>query len=140
MPTLVTIEVFTNPVEAHLAKGRLEAEGIPAWIAHEHHIWANWSLSQALGGVKVQVQAEQEAQGRTILQQHLAGEYEASLQQEFPDTEPEGCPHCGSKAIQHSIPPAMLLLLILTLGVVGVIFPVRKARHRCHGCGHRWHL
>lgn len=30
MPSLVAIESFTTPWEAHIARGRLEAEGIPA--------------------------------------------------------------------------------------------------------------
>ena len=55
MAEFVTIASFTSPLEAHMARGRLEAEGIPAFIAHENHIWAEWFLSNALGGVKVQV-------------------------------------------------------------------------------------
>ncbi len=52
---LKTAATFTNPIEAHIVRGRLECEDIAAFVAHEHHIWAKWSLSHALGGVKVQV-------------------------------------------------------------------------------------
>ena len=42
-------------MEAHIFRLRLEAEGIFAVVAHEHHVWANWPYAMALGGVKVQV-------------------------------------------------------------------------------------
>ena len=35
---LVTIATFTNPLEAHIVRGRLQAEGIETYVAHEHHI------------------------------------------------------------------------------------------------------
>lgn len=48
---LVTIERCTDPIQAHTLLGRLEAEGIRAFVAHEHHVWANWFMSDALQGV-----------------------------------------------------------------------------------------
>lgn len=38
MAKLVTVDSFTDAVEAYIAKGRLEAEGIPTFIANENHI------------------------------------------------------------------------------------------------------
>ena len=52
---LVTVGSYTDPIQAHIAGGRLESEGIPVVIADEHLIWGNWMLSNALGGVKLQV-------------------------------------------------------------------------------------
>ena len=46
MPELVTIERFTTPWEAHVSRGLLESEGIPASLADEHQIWANGTLSK----------------------------------------------------------------------------------------------
>ena len=39
--------------------GLLQAEGITAFVAHEHHIGNNWPLSTALGWTKVQVLPEE---------------------------------------------------------------------------------
>ena len=55
---LITVATFTDPLEAHIVRGRLEAEHIECFVMHEHHIWANWFLSTALGGVKLQVRPE----------------------------------------------------------------------------------
>lgn len=45
MPTFKTVDSYTSPIDAYLAKGRLEAEGIPAFVAHDNHVWANWMYS-----------------------------------------------------------------------------------------------
>ncbi len=54
---LVTVAIFVSPHEAGMAKGELEAYGIPAYVADEFAIGANPLLSNALGGIKVQVSA-----------------------------------------------------------------------------------
>ncbi len=71
MTSLLTVESFSDPLEAHIAKGRLEAEGIQAFVANEHHIWANWMMSHALGGVRVQVASENIDVAKRIIEQHF---------------------------------------------------------------------
>jgi hypothetical protein len=41
-----------TPVEDYIIKGRLEAEGLFAVVLFEHHIWAQWPISHALGGIR----------------------------------------------------------------------------------------
>ena len=137
MAKLATVGIFIGPIEAHIAKGRLEAEGIPAFIAHEHHIWANWMFSHALGGVKLQVAAENAAEAETILGDHMKGMYESELADEFQDIEANACPRCGSMEFNSKIPFGSLVLLVATLGI-GVIFPLRRERHVCLRCGSKW--
>lgn len=138
MAKLVTVGTFTGPIEAHLAKGRLEAEGIPAFVAHEHHIWANWGFSHALGGVKLQVVSENAAQAEAILKEQIEGKYEAALKEEFPDIKDNACPKCGSKDFKNSIPFGLLVLVVLSLGLLAIIFPVRRENHTCLKCGSTW--
>jgi len=138
MAKLVTVGSFTGPIEAHLAKGRLEAEGIPAFVAHEHHVWANWVFSHALGGVKVQVMPEHTTQAAAILKEHVEGKYEVALKEEFPDIQDNACPKCGSREFKSSIPFGLLVLVILTLGLVSIIFPARRVNHTCLRCGNKW--
>jgi hypothetical protein len=64
---LVTVAVFLSPHEAGMAKGELEAYGIPAFAADEFAIGANLLLSNALGGIKVQVPANYVDEARKIL-------------------------------------------------------------------------
>jgi hypothetical protein len=52
---LVTIERFATPFEASMAKNRLEAEGIPAFLADEQTVGNLWQMGPALGGVKLLV-------------------------------------------------------------------------------------
>ena len=138
MAKLVTVGIFTGPIDAHLAKGRLEAEGIPTFIAHEHHIWANWALSHALGGVKLQVVSENAVQAQAILKEHVEGKYEIALKEEFPDITGNSCPRCGSKEFKSAIPFGLLDLVVLTLGLISIIFPVRREKHTCLKCGNKW--
>ncbi len=54
-PKLVVVASFNMPHQAHLAKTRLEAAGIPVFIRDEHLISINQLYSPALGGVKLEV-------------------------------------------------------------------------------------
>jgi hypothetical protein len=55
---LVTVETFSSPWEAQLARACLEAEGIEAVIADEHFFRLYGALSNTLGGVRLQVRPE----------------------------------------------------------------------------------
>jgi len=55
---LVTVETFSSPWEAQLACACLQAEGIEAVIADEHFFRLYGALSNALGGVRLQVRPE----------------------------------------------------------------------------------
>ena len=79
-------------------RGRLQAEGIETYVAHEHHIWANWFLSTALGGVKLQVRPEDAQQAQEILRQEQDGDYEMLVAEaDTASAEPRpACPVCRS--------------------------------------------
>lgn len=72
---LVTVASYWLPYEAHLARSKLEAEGIPAALADEHTIEAQWLFSNALGGVKVMVHPLYADAARAI----LAADFSASV-------------------------------------------------------------
>ena len=127
MPKLVTVAAYNNPLEAHLAKGRLDVEGIPAYLAHEHHVWANWVYSQALGGVKVQVFVEDADAASKILDAHNKGDYEDSLGEVVSEIDDNTCPKCGSKEFQSRFPIGMILLVLLHIQIL-LLFGI-KARN-----------
>ena len=52
---MVTVATFDMPTEAHLAKGLLEANGLAAFLADELTVGVAWHLSNAVGGIKLQV-------------------------------------------------------------------------------------
>ncbi|MCL5668981.1 MAG: DUF2007 domain-containing protein [Gammaproteobacteria bacterium] len=64
---LVTVATYDLMPYAHIAKGRLEAEGIPSFLADEHLVQADWLYSPAVGGIKLQVEAEFAARAHAVL-------------------------------------------------------------------------
>ena len=71
----VTIARYPDPIEAHIACGRLCAEGIEAHVADDQIAVANWEWRLAVGGVKLRVPQEQAMRARDILHAAESGEY-----------------------------------------------------------------
>jgi hypothetical protein len=135
---LITIATFTNPLEAHIVRGRLEAEGIETSVAHEHHIWANWFLSTALGGVKLQVKPEDAQRAGEILQREQAGDYEALVTDSAEETAAPRptCPVCGSEAITPVRRSGRISLFIVWLSSLPL--PYSSVTMACRNCSHTW--
>jgi hypothetical protein len=54
---LATVATFWSSVEANLARNRLAAEGISSCLQGEEAVAMTWSLTNAVGGILLQVQA-----------------------------------------------------------------------------------
>lgn len=63
----ITIKTFDNPIQAHLEKNRLVDAGIPAMLADENLVGMNWALSNAVGGIRLQVSEDDAAKAIAIL-------------------------------------------------------------------------
>jgi len=70
-----TVAHYTDPIEAHLARGRLQSEGIDAHLGDEHLAVANWEWRLAVGGVKLRVAERDADRARAVLVAMEAGEY-----------------------------------------------------------------
>ena len=57
--SFTTIAVFQYSAEAQIIKGRLEAENINVFLADEYTVDTDPLVSNAIGGVKLQVYTEQ---------------------------------------------------------------------------------
>jgi hypothetical protein len=135
---LVTIASFTEPWEAHIFRLRLQAEGVPAFVAHEHHVWQNWPYALALGGVKVQVPRSATEKASDVERRCRAGQYRAELAAELGDLDDARCPDCGSNRIESRRFWFAILLLLLSYAIAQVIFPLGRRVHRCAACGTGW--
>lgn len=136
MPSLVAVELHTSPWHAHIACGLLVSEGVHAVVANEHHVWANWRLSQALGGVRVLVPAAQLEQAAAVLRARDCGAYEDALCQAFGDA-PPGCRSCGGRELTYVRDPvARSVAFVMTL-VFGVSFAPAIIGTTCRACGTR---
>lgn len=68
----VVVKAFTNVHEAHFARSVLIAGGIDTVVADEHVVSMDWFLSNAVGGVKLLVPANQLDEARAILDTEAA--------------------------------------------------------------------
>jgi len=124
--TWTTIDRFFHPTDAHIAAGRIESEGIPVFLLGINHASANWLLSNALGGIRVQVPANRAEEARAIL---------AEIAQPLPEQD-ELCPKCGSaetSAMSNSRKVAFLAVHLFSLPL-----PWRNTRRHCQACGNEW--
>jgi hypothetical protein len=64
---VTTVATFSTPVEAELARNRLEEKGIAASVADAETAGMLFALGGALGGVKVQVAESDAARARAVL-------------------------------------------------------------------------
>ena len=64
---LVTVATFDNLVEAHMARNCLEAAGLKSFLMDEETVGMAWHLSNALGGVKLQVGEEDADEALAVL-------------------------------------------------------------------------
>tara|TARA_B100000989_G_scaffold297647_1_gene284132 strand:- start:339 stop:860 length:522 start_codon:yes stop_codon:yes gene_type:complete len=131
----ITVSTSTNPIEAHIICGRLKAEGIPAFVIFQHHIWAEWWISNAIGGVRVQVPPNFYQQAQTVIQNINLGVYELTPDNTTwsPSTR---CPKCNSLSISHiNWRRKVALVLAITLHL-----PLHHTQHlmRCDMCSNKW--
>lgn len=84
--SFTTIAVFQYSAEAQIIKGRLEAENINVFLADEYTVDTDPLVSNAIGGVKLQVYTEQ-----TEITKDIIRTIDASLLKE-----PVLCSNCNS--------------------------------------------
>jgi hypothetical protein len=133
---LVVVRAFSHPHEAHLACSALQAAGIHATLADDHIVAAAWLYSNAVGGVKVLVPAEDAAAAQEVLDTPAAIDADPGAGGgDAPAFEATSCPRCGSHNV-GSVTPGRRLLFLSWL-VIGIpVFPVMR-RTKCRDCGHQ---
>ena len=139
---LKTIARFRDVPAAQLAQSRLEADGIEASLLGVHHVGVNWLASQAIGGIRLQVPAEEAERARGLLQQDRSEELEGVSEADLPVAEGEVCPHCGSDRVSGSLlaqrtKGASMLpwFPFISLILLSVLW---RKRRRCSACGFSW--
>ena len=129
--TLSTICRFTDPIQAHIVKGRLEAEGVYSCLANEHHIWAKWTISNALGGVELQVYNEDKEIGLGIIDAIYAGEFELEDDHII-------CEKCASILTKRN--RLSYKIAFFSFFTFGIPLPFTNRKYICKKCGHRWKI
>jgi hypothetical protein len=124
---MLTVATFSKPEEAHMLRLRLEAGGVPAYIQDENMVQTDWLYSNAIGGVRVQIDEDDVDRAKEILEDPGI------------ETEPVGMPACPTCSSTNTAPdelPRRLSFLSMLLAGIPVLFS--KTRWRCAHCRHAW--
>lgn len=73
---LVVVATFDNVAEAHIARGMLDAQGVPSVLADTGILGALPSIADRVGGVKLQVSRRDEHRARDMLEHPPGAEEE----------------------------------------------------------------
>lgn len=126
----VTIARFQKPHEAHFAKARLVAEGIPAYLLDEHLISLHFFYAQALGGIRVQVPKEHGELAKNI----IFDDHSEELSEMFEMEPPILCPQCGNEST--FFPLGDPWVAVLTWMLTDIPFIIWRNKQKCNHCGH----
>jgi Putative prokaryotic signal transducing protein len=127
----VSVDGFTDAIHADIVRGRLEAEGIPALLANRHLVTADWTVSQALGGVRIMVPPEHVLAAREIIAQIDAGEF-LDTDEEF--SQDDVCETCNTLLVRKTSSTWKLALFSIHL-LLPLPLPFRKHYFYCPQCG-----
>lgn len=131
---IVTFKTYYDPMLAHIVRGRLEANEIECFIAHETAINLKPYLIQAMGGVSICVFKKDEQHCRDILS--ADGSID-DIEERNQERAAIGvmCPYCGSDNVRYgaaTIPKFHLPSLIASLFFFVPLY-FRNAWH-CFNC------
>ncbi len=120
-------------LEARMLLGRLESEGIPCRLEDEHTINTDWLLSNALGGVKLQVP---KAQLETALEILTQAQEQGAKQEGMVAR----CPHCGGEELECISAKRRWSIGFLFSVVILLGLPLFRSNHRrrCKSCRYEW--
>jgi hypothetical protein len=128
---LVTVRQFRDLPEALLAKGCLDSANVDTFLVDDNVVRLDWFWSNMLGGVKLQVDAENAEAANEILSQPIPENFDVSGVGEF---EQPHCPKCNSLDVkfQELAPSAYVSLAI------SVPYPFHRRAWRCQSCHAEW--
>ena len=128
---MVMIRKFRDLPEALLAQGSLESAGIECAVADQNMVRLDWFVSNAIGGIKLLVHADEVADAEQVLSQPIPEHFDVSGVGEY--NQPK-CPKCGSLDINYrELDPAAYLSLAIRVPI-----PFRRRAWRCHSCNVEW--
>jgi hypothetical protein len=90
-----TVAKFSQPLEAELAKNRLEARGVRAYLMNEETVGL-WNLGGAFGGIQLQVPEDQFLQALEVLESDPVEAEAPAVPGAASVPESRTCPQCGT--------------------------------------------
>lgn len=129
---LITIATFNELTEAHIIKGRLEAEGILCFLGDEHIVGVQPFYSLAVGGVKLKVPEQDVEEARAVLAHIRETNNLFVVEDPHVESQEEGhqtlnCPNCGSTSVSEEKKSKSLFSFLPFWG--------SKSKYKCSNCG-----
>jgi hypothetical protein len=142
--TVITLKTFMFPADAYPLMGHLESEGIECFLDGENTVGAHPFLSNAIGGVRLQIKSPDLARAKEILNE-LEKDTEEILQKPLPPAFAKGfvrveafCPECeGTNVFRKKFPWYKTVLAIIFAPIYLPLLFLAK-RHYCSDCNHTW--
>jgi hypothetical protein len=142
-----TIANFPDLASARVAQAALADEGIESFVPDENLAGIDWTLSTAIGGVRLQVAPDDANAARglvqDLLQQPTVSEADLDVEEPelYEETGKDGCPVCRSEEVlparfRKRLKAATMLFwpLLLLWPLLAMLGP----RYRCGTCTNQW--
>ena len=132
---LVTLKAFDNLPEAHLLRSKLESEGITCYLFDEYLITLNPLYNLTIGGIRLNVNQEDQVRAQTILLQSA----EAKSTNEKGDV--ITCPNCNSEELysRYNSMKSKRALLAFLLALIFMVLPLYlKTVYKCKVCDYEF--
>ena len=131
---LATVRRYRDLTDAIVNRSLLESAGIQAWIADENLVRMDWFLSNAVGGMRLQVDQADKATALEILNAEVPATIDYSDEESY--MQPT-CPKCGSAEITLGDGTERGRSFV-ALALIQIPVPPREAAWHCEACGARW--
>ena len=130
-----TIEIFDDYLAANFAKQKLEENDIYCYLADENTVTMQWTLKNAMGGIRLRVTTADKEKALKILKEQSEG---LTVDHQIESNSGEViCPNCQSNNVGTE--KFSKTSIGLTWLLLGFPFPFRLRKdHRCFYCGHQW--
>lgn len=121
----LAIRSYDNYIPAHLALGRLKEDGIQGWLKDENTVTIDPILSNAVGGIKLMVAADDAEKAISILDE-LEKKYTATM----------ACPWCRSHNIDLVSSPRKVTnwLSAISTFILGNFAIAAEKEYHCFDC------
>jgi Putative prokaryotic signal transducing protein len=130
---LVTIRRYRDLSEAIVARAVVESAGIFCFLKDENLVRLDWQVSNFIGGIRLQVAADDAEAAESILSQPIPDEISIPDQ---PGFDQPRCPRCGSTDIDWERQGRKAALVSLYL--FSLPLPRGDESWHCNHCDLRW--
>lgn len=131
----VTVGQYRDLPEGLVARAVLEEAGIQCFLTDENTVSINWGLSNAVGGIKLQVAPEDEAAARELLSEPAPEQFATDSGEEF--VQPV-CPKCGSMDVIANDPDRKVMAVSMLTRIPLPHRRPQEAEWRCMECDSTW--